>query len=88
MIHAMDSAIIGVDYSAALAVEIIAEQEADHLREIRRLDDIAYAFLRATDGDQVEAEKLFEDCIEVLVDGGTLLMWKYRIVLRKIREGL
>jgi hypothetical protein len=68
--------------------EIIADQAADHLREIRRLDDLAYIVLRATDSDQVEAEKALEDCIDVLFENGALLMWRYRIVLAKIREGL
>ena len=71
-----------------IAAEIIAEQEAAHLREIRRLDDIAYRFLRGADGDHVEAEKALDDCIEVLFEGGALVMWKYRVVLAKIRAGL
>jgi hypothetical protein len=70
-----------------LAPEIIAEQEAEYLREIRRLDDIAYRLLGVT-GDHVEAENLLEDFIGLLFEGSTLSMWRYRIVLRKIREGL
>jgi hypothetical protein len=74
--------------SCSIAAEIIDEQEADHLREIRRLDDIAYTYLRGAEGDQVEAEKSLETCLDVLFEGGALIMWKYRIVLTKIREGL
>jgi hypothetical protein len=74
--------------SCSIAAEVITEQAAEHLREIRRLDDIAYRFLRGTDGDQVEAEKLLEDFIDVLFEGSALITWKYRIVLTKIREGL
>ena len=81
----MNSGIIGADPFAA---EVITEQAAAHLREIRRLDDIAYTFLRGAEGDQVEAEKSFETCLDVLFEGGALIMWKYRIVLAKIREGL
>jgi hypothetical protein len=55
--------------------EIIAEQAAEHLRQIRRLDE-------------VEAEKSLENCLDVLFEGGVLSMWRYRIVLAKIREGL
>ena len=81
----MDSGIIGADPFAA---EIIFEQAAEHLREIRRLDDVAYKFLSGAEGDQVEAEKSLEDFISVLFEGGALILWKYRIVLAKIREGL
>jgi hypothetical protein len=70
------------------AAAVCAELEADHLRETRRLDDIAYTLLLSTDGDQVEAEKSLEDFIELLFEGGALSMWRYRIVLAKIREGL
>lgn len=68
--------------------EVIAEQEAEFLREIRRLDDIAFKFLRVAEGDQVQAEKSFDDFIDVLFEGGALSTWRYRIVLAKIREGL
>ena len=70
------------------AIEICAELAADHLRLINKLDDFAYALLRTADGDQIEAENSLEDLIEVLFEGGALSMWRYRIVLAKIREGL
>jgi hypothetical protein len=70
------------------AIDVCAEQEADHVREIRRLDDIAFCLLRGADGDHVEAENALEDFIEALFEGGVLSMWKYRVVLAKIREGL
>ena len=70
------------------AIEVCADLATDHLREIRRLDDIAFRLLRGADGDQVEAEKSLEDFIDNLFDNGVLSTWKYRIVLAKIREGL
>ena len=70
------------------AIHVCAELEADHLREIRKLDDIAFGLLRGADGDQAEAEKSLEDFIEILFEGGVLSTWRYRIVLAKIREGL
>jgi hypothetical protein len=74
--------------SSKEAVRVCAEQEADHLGKIRRLDDIAFCLLRGADGDYVEAERSLDDIIEILFEGGALSMWKYRIVLAKIREGL
>ena len=74
--------------NTGVATEIIAEQAADHLREIRGLDDIAFTLLRATEGDPVEAEKILDDTIELLFEGGVLAMWRYRIVLSKVRQGL
>ena len=68
--------------------EIIAEQAAEHLCEIRRLDDIAFAFLRATDGDEAAALNMLDDCLNLLFEDGALSMWRYRIVVTKIREGL
>jgi hypothetical protein len=44
--------------------------------------------LRGADGDPIEAEKSLDNCLDVLFEGGALIMWKYRIVLAKIREGL
>ena len=70
------------------AAEISAELAADHLRQIRKLDDFAYALLRGADGDPIEAEKSLEDFIDLLFEGGALSMWRFRIVLAKIREGL
>lgn len=71
-----------------LAIDVCRDLEADHLREIRKLDDIAFGLLRGADGDQLEAERSLEDIIGSLFEGGALSMWKYRIVLVKIREGL
>ena len=70
------------------AVAVTAQQVAEHLREVGRLDDVAYSFLRATDGNALLAERSFEDCIDVFLEGGAFSMWRYRIVLEKIREGL
>jgi hypothetical protein len=67
---------------------IVAEIEADYRRELKKLSDLAFIFLGATNGDQWEAEKLLDDAIELLFQGGTLSLWRYRIVLAAIREGL
>lgn len=68
--------------------EVIAEQHAQHIRELRRLDDIAFGFLNATNGDEPEAVNLLDDSIQLLFENGALSTWRYRIVLAKIREGL
>ena len=70
------------------AVEITAELEAAYRAELRRLADVAFAFLSATDGDQAAAEKLLDDCIDLLFESGALQLWRYRLVLSAIREGL
>jgi hypothetical protein len=59
------------------AVAVCAELEADHRREIRRLDDLAFSLLRGADGDQIQAENLLEDSIDLLFEGGALSMWRY-----------
>jgi hypothetical protein len=66
----------------------MAELEAADRAESRRLSDIAFLFLDAADGNQGQAEKLFDDVIDLLVEGGALCMWRYRAVLKAIREGL
>jgi hypothetical protein len=48
--------------SDPLAVEIIAEQAAEHLREIRRLDDIAYIFLRAAIKSKLKTRLKLSHC--------------------------
>jgi|RhiMetdeSRZDD1v2_1073273.scaffolds.fasta_scaffold397912_4 hypothetical protein len=71
-----------------LATEIIRELAADHERELRRLNDLAFVYLLATDGDRAQAEELLDGTIDLLFEGGVLSMWKYRTVLQAIREGL
>jgi hypothetical protein len=73
---------------APLPLEIVAELEADHRRELRKLSDLAFVFLEATNGDRYEAEKLLDDAVDLLFEGGALSMWRYRIVLAAVREGL
>ncbi len=68
--------------------EIAREQEAQHLRELRKLDDIAFIFLYAAGGDPMQAEKLLDDAIGLLFEGGVLSTWRYRIVLTAVRAGL
>jgi hypothetical protein len=70
------------------ATEVIAEQEAEHRRDMRRLSDLAFTFLSATDGDREAAAELFEQSIDLLCEGGTLQMYRYRAVLTAIAEGL
>ena len=67
---------------------IVAELEAEHRRELKKLSDLAFVFLHATNGDQWEAEKLLDDAIDLLFQGGALQLWRYRIVLAVVREGL
>ena len=75
-------------YPAPLPAEIVAELEADHRHELRRLSDLAFTFLNAADDDRCQAEKLFDDAVDLLFEGGALCLWRYRIVLAAIREGL
>ena len=56
--------------------------------DLRQLDDIAYALLGATNGDIPAAVNLLDDTIQLLFEAGALSMWRYRILLAKIREGL
>ena len=71
-----------------LAADIIAEERARHLRELSKLDDFAFALLNAADGDSAAAQSMLDDVVDLLFEDGVLAMWRYRIVQRKIREGL
>lgn len=62
--------------------------EDDHQRECRKLNDLAFTFFNAVDGDVAEAEKLLDAAIDLLLEGGVLQLWRYRILLNQIREGL
>jgi hypothetical protein len=62
--------------------------EDDYRREVRKLSDLAFMFLNTADGDTAEAEKLLDNFISLLFEGGVLSTWRYRIVLSSIREGL
>ena len=57
-----------------LATEIIRELAADHERELRRLNDLAFVYLLATDGDRAQAEELLDGTIDLLFEGGVLSM--------------
>jgi hypothetical protein len=76
------------DVTAEVAAEIIAEQEADHRREMRKLSDIAYVLLEAADGNPLEAERLLDEWLGLLCEGGVLSTWRLRIVLGLIGRGL
>jgi hypothetical protein len=39
-------------------------------------------------GDPYEAEKLLDDAVDLLFEAGALCLWRYRILLGQIREGL
>ena len=71
-----------------LPAEIVAEQDAAHRRELRKLSDLAFTFLNATDGDRQAAENLLDDSLDLLLEGGILSTWRYRILLQQIRVGL
>jgi hypothetical protein len=68
--------------------EIARELGAQHVQEMRRLSDLAFTFLNATDGDRDQAAELFEQSVDLLYEDGVLQLWRYRAVLAGIREGL
>jgi hypothetical protein len=70
------------------ATEIPRELAEDHVRELRRLSDLAYVFLNATANDRAQAEELFDSMIDLLFEAGALSTWRYRILLAEIRKGL
>ena len=46
------------DFSACpTPAQIVAELETAHGRELRKLSDLAFVFLNATDGDSADAQK-------------------------------
>ena len=69
------------------ATEIPRELAADHARELRRLSDLAFVFLNATDGDRIEAEDLLDSAIDLLFEAGVFSTWRFRLLLGLIREG-
>ena len=66
----------------------IVEQREQHEREQKKLSDLAFVFLNATEGNISEAEHLLDDLIELVFEGGVLSTWRYRILLAAVREGL
>jgi hypothetical protein len=68
--------------------EATEELKAAHRSELRRLSDLGFVFLNATDGDPAAAERLFDDSIDLLFEDGALQLWRYRLVISAIREGL
>lgn len=56
-------------------------------QEFNRLDDFAFALLVATGNDAAEAERLLDDFIDLLFEGGVLSTWRYRLVLQRIQLG-
>ena len=68
--------------------ELQADDEREHLQEVARLSDIGFIFLLASNGNTAQAEKLLDDLIELVFESGVLSMWRYRILLTQIREGL
>jgi len=67
-------------------VELIAT--ADYQRELSKLSDIAFVFLNAAGADPTEAEKLLDEFVDLILEGGILSTWRYRILLAQIRGGL
>ena len=65
---------------------IVHEQQADHLRELERLDSIARGLLRASNGNRRQAILLLDDVIDTLLEAGILELWRYRALCRFIRE--
>lgn len=62
--------------------------EDDYRRELRKVSDLAFLFLLGSGGDPWVAERLLDDFIDLVFQGGTLQIWRYRILLAQIREGL
>ena len=57
-------------------------------RELGKLNDVAFALVNATGGDPAQAEALLADFIDLVFEGGVLQMWRYRLLLAAIRDGL
>jgi hypothetical protein len=72
----------------AFAYQVIAKQEAMHRAEMKKLDDLAFIFLSAVDGDRDRAESLLDGAIDILFEDGALQLWRYRALLNFVREGL
>ena len=62
--------------------------DPDFKPELNKLSDFAFVFLFATAGDTAAAERLLDDFIDLVFEGGSMSTWRYRILLRQIREGL
>ena len=62
--------------------------DPDFEPELRKLSDLAFVFLNASDGDRAEAEDLLDNFIDLVFEGGVLSTWRYRILLAQVREGL
>ena len=59
--------------------------ERPYLYELRRLSVLATAFLASSDGGPEQAVNVSDETINLLLDGGILSMWRYRILLLAIR---
>jgi len=60
----------------------------EHREEFWRLDELGFALLRATGDDSRAAERLLDDFVNLLFEGGVLSTWRYRLLLQRIRLGL
>ena len=60
--------------------------EEPYLWELRRLSVLAAAFLTMAGGDAEKAVNVLDETINLLLDGGVLSMWRYRLLLAAIRE--
>jgi hypothetical protein len=76
------------DLSDWSTVDLIIAERAAHSRDLAKLDNLAFIFLSAADGDKAGAESMLDGFVELLFEGGCLSTWRCRIVLQKIREGL
>jgi hypothetical protein len=68
--------------------DVARDLETESRLEMRKLSDLAWVFLLATDNDSDAAAELMNRSIDLICEGGVLHMWRYRAVLTKIREGL
>ena len=76
------------DFSSTDSLDIVTCEREAHERELGKLDNFAFALLNAAGGDPAMAEFMLDDFIDLLFEDGALSTWRYRIVQRKIREGL
>lgn len=56
-----------------------------HAKQNHTLNLFALSLLRAGGNDRARAETLLDDVIDLLLEGGILSTWRYRLVLAEIR---
>jgi hypothetical protein len=62
--------------------------EAEYRRDLKKLNDFAFVFLSAVNGDTAQAERLLDDFVDLILEAGVLSTWRYRLLLGMVHEGL